>query len=125
MEQTFKVKTGWSKNKDVVYEVIVDCPSQDEMKYPNTICYGAYNDTYSLDLYLPYTVYPEGYEDDGITAPNYMINGDESSKTLDILVSSCNEQGFKDAAWNYLNTLPIDFSDYKINYDVNSVDVRC
>ena len=125
LKQSFVVRTGWSKNKDVVYEVIVDCPPQDKMKYPETVCNGTYNNTFSLDLYLPYIVYPEGYDDNTVAAPNYMISGDENTKTLDIMISECDVEGFKKAAWDYLNSLPIDFSEYQVNYEINKVDVRC
>ena len=128
IKQTFAVSIGWSENsKDGPdNNVSIECPPVDEMKYPETVCYGMYNNTYSLDLYLPHTVYPEGSEDDGVTAPNYMITGDESTKTLDIMVSACNAEKFKQEAWDYLdNKVPIDFSNYTVNYDINSINVEC
>lgn len=127
LKQTFTVRTGWSKNGNEVYETIVDCPPVDQMKYPETICYGAYHNTYSLDLYLPYAVYPEKYDDEDAdpVAPNYMITGDESTRTLDIMVSMCNVEKFKEEAWNYLKTVPIDFSNYEINYEINDINVEC
>ena len=127
LKQTFTVSTGWTKNGDTVFETIVDCPPISEMKYPETVCYGAYYNTYSLDLYLPYIVYPEGAveDDDSMTAPNYMISGDEETKTLDVMVSACDVEGFKKAAWDYLNGLPIDFTNYTVNYEINDINVEC
>ena len=127
IKQTFAVSIGWSENsKDGPdNNVSIECPPVDEMKYPETVCYGMYNNTYSLDLYLPHTVYPEGSEDDGVTAPNYMITGDEGTKTLDIMVSVCDAEKFKKEALGYLNTVPIDFSNYTINYETNSINVEC
>ena len=97
------------------------------MKYPETICYGMYNNTYSLDLYLPYAVYPEGHDPNDSTplAPNYIIHGDEFDKTIDIEVSICDAEKFKQEAMDYLNSTPIKLNEYKINYNVNDVDVGC
>ena len=127
IKQTFMVSIGWSEDSDSSPDnnIGISCPPKNKMKYPETVCYGMYNNTYSLDLYLPHSVYPEGYEDDGGIAPNYMITGDEYNETLDIMVSTCDAEGFKEAAWNYLDSLPIDFSNYTVNYEMNSVDVRC
>lgn len=127
LKQSFTVSTGWSKDGQTVYETIVDCPPLDQMKYSETVCYGAYHNTYSLDLYLPYIMYPEGFDDEDADplAPNYMITGDESTKTLDILISICDVDRFKKEAWDYLNTVPIDFSDYTVNYEINGINVEC
>ena len=127
MKQSFVVRTGWSKDKKTVYEVIVDCPKAEEMKYPDTVCYGSYNSSYSLDLYLPHMSYPDTGKDgsDSIAAPNYIIYGNEDDKTLEIVVSSCDVEKFKKEAWDYLNTIPIDFSSFTVTYEVNNTDVRC
>ena len=95
------------------------------MKYPETVCYGAYHNTYSLDLYLPHLVYPEGRDGSSPAAPNYMITGDQDAKTLNIMVSICDAEKFKKEAWDYLNTVPIDFSDYTVKYEENGINVRC
>lgn len=127
LKQSYVVKTGWSADKREVYEVVVDCPPLDQMKYPETVCYGTYNNTYSLDLYLPYMVYPEGYdeEDAEVVAPNIYISGDEDSKVVDVMVSKCDAENFKKQAMEYLDTLPIDFSKYTINYGINDINVEC
>ncbi len=127
LKQTYVVSTAWSKDKSVVYEVTVSCPPQSEMKYSETICYSAYNNTYSLDLYLPYAIYPDGFdaEDAEPTAPNYMITGSEEDKTLDIMVSQCDADKYKNEAMDYLKTTPIKLDEYEIIYEINSVDVRC
>ena len=127
LKQTYVVETGWSKDKRTVYEVIVDCPPVDQMKYPETVCHGMYNDTYSLDLYLPYAVYPDGYsaDSDYPMAPNYIIHGDESTKTIEIEVSICDPDRFKKNALKYLSDTPINLSDYTIKYNINNVDVEC
>ena len=128
LKQSYIISTGWSKDGETVYEVNVNCPPVEKMKYQETICKGTYNNTFSLDLYLPYIMYPDGYDEenaDGTLAPNYMITGDDKAKTLDILVSTCDAERFKQEAWKYLNSLPVDFSDYTVNYEVNSIDVDC
>ena len=127
LKQSYTVSTGWSKDGKEMFETIIDCPPIDQMKYPETVCYGAYYNTYSLDLYLPHMEYPEGADDENADplAPNYMITGDENSKTLDILVSICDVDRFKKEAWDYLSTVPIDFSDYTVNYEINDINVGC
>ena len=126
LKQTFTVGTGWSKDGREVYETIVDCPPLELMKYPETVCYGAYHNTYSLDLYLPYTVYSEGRgSSSSPSAPNILITGNQDTKTLNIMVSTCDEERFKKEAWEYLNTVPIDFSDYTVNYRINGVNTEC
>ena len=126
LKQTYIVSTGWTKKGEIL-DMAVDCPPIGQMKYPETVCYGAYHNTYSLDLYLPYVMYPEGFDDDEAEplAPNYMITGDEESKTLDILVSVCDVDKFKKEAWDYLKTVPIDFSNYTVNYEINSINTEC
>ena len=66
IQQTFVVSIGWSEDLESGPDnnISINCPPINKMKYPGTVCYGMYNNTYSLDLYLPYAVYPEGYEDD-------------------------------------------------------------
>lgn len=127
LKQTYFITTSWSDKVELSDALSIDCPPIDQMKYSETVCYGMFNNTYSLDLYLPYVVYPDGLDDDEgePLAPNYMITGDEANKTLDILVSVCDVEGFKKAAWDYLNTTPIDFSDYTVNYEVNNLNVEC
>ena len=125
LKQTFTVGVGWSKDGKTVYEPIIDCPPLELMKYPETVCYGAYHNTYSLDLYLPHMSYPEGRDGSSPTAPNYMITGDQDSKTLNIMVSICDAEKYKKEAWEYLNTVPIDFSDYTVNYRINGINTEC
>ena len=125
LKQTFTVGVGWSKDGKTVYEPIIDCPPLALMKYPETVCYGAYHNTYSLDLYLPHLVYPEGRDGSSPTAPNYMITGDQDSRFLKIMVSICDVEKFKKEAWDYLNTIPIDFSNYTVEYEENGINVRC
>lgn len=130
LKQTYVVYTGLSADQKTVFETVVDCPPIFEMKYPETVCKGAYHDTYSLELYVPYAVYPDGTfeeetEEAEETAPNYMITGDEDSRTLDIMVSACDADKFKQEALNYLETTPIKLDEYTINYEINDVNVRC
>lgn len=125
LKQTYVVNAGWSKNKDIIYEVGISCPPQNQMKYPETICYSAYNNTYSLELYLPHLIYPEGEDSDSNLAPNIYIDGDEYNKTIDIMVSVCDADKFKKQAMDYLNSTPINLKEYTIEYEINDVDVEC
>lgn len=127
LKQTYFITVSWSDVVELHDYLSIDCPSQSEMKYPETVCYGMYNNTYSMDLYLPYAEYPEGADEDDAEpmAPNFIIHGDEDEKTIDIMVSACDEDGFKKKAMDYLETVPIDFSDYTINIEVNNINVEC
>lgn len=128
LRQTYAITVSWSKKVDVYDAIQINCPPRDQMLYPETICYGMYNNTYSLDLYLPYAVYPEGYDDDddaGPVAPNYIIHGDEEAKTIDVTVSSCDVEKYKDEAMRYLDSTPIRLSQYQINFEVNDINVEC
>ena len=132
IKQTYAISAGWSRGGEVVYEVIVNCPPIDEMKYPETVCYGDYNNSFSLDLYLPYAVYKDGYDmdddaamDDEVVAPDIYITGDADEKYIDVMVSKCNAEEFIREADEYLDGLPIDLSGYAINYNINDVNVGC
>lgn len=123
LKLTYKVSISWGEDGEILPDsVLINCPPQSEMKYPETICQGMYNNTYSLDLYLPYAVYPEGNEN---LAPNYIIHGNEYTKKIDIMVSICNIDGYKQQALEYLNSTPIKLDEYQINYEVNNIDVEC
>ncbi len=129
LKQTYSVVISWSNSVELYDALSIDCPPIDQMKYPETVCYGMYNNTYSLDLYLPHAVYPEGYNpnaDDAYPlAPNYIIHGDEDTKTIDIEVSACDPDKFKGEALEYLSTTPINLSDYTVNYNINNTDTGC
>ena len=125
LKQTYAITVSWSNTVEIYDAIQINCPPLDQMKYPETVCYGMYNNTYSLDLYLPHAVYPE--EDTSVepTAPNYIIQGDEEAKTIDVMVSACNVEKFKKEAMEYLKSTPIDLADYTINYEVNSINTNC
>lgn len=127
LKQTYKISTGWTANGRTVREVIVNCPPISEMKYKETVCHGMYNDSYSLDLYFPYESYPDRDENEAgdPLAPNYMLDIDEQNKVITITVSVCNVDRFKSDALNYLDTIPIDLSDYKLDIQTNSINVEC
>lgn len=125
IKQTYYITVSWSDTVAIYDYMTVNCPPQNEMKYPDTVCYGMYNDTYSLDLYLPYAVYSNSSDDDTSVAPDYYISGDENAKTIDIMVSVCDAEKFKQEATDYLNSTPIKLSEYTISYEVNSIDVEC
>ena len=125
IKQTYYITVSWSDAVALYDYMTVDCPPQNEMKYPDTVCYGMYNNTYSLDLYLPYAVYPGTSDDDVPAAPNYYISGDENTKTIDVMVSVCDAEKYKQEAMDYLNSTPIRLDEYKMNYEINSIDVEC
>lgn len=127
LKQTYRVSTAWSKNENIVYETTVSCPPQNLMKYPETVCYSPTNNTYSLNLYLPYIIYPEGADDEDSEplAPSIMITEGNANKTIDVMISACDEDKFKKEAQEYLNSTPIKLDEYTINYEVNTIDTGC
>lgn len=125
IKQTYAVTVSWSDTVELSDYVAVDCPSQDMMKYPDTVCYGMYNDTYSLDLYLPYLVRGEMNDSDVPNSPLYLITGSEEEKTITVMVSVCDAEKYKKEAMNYLRSTPIKLSEYTIEYQINEVDVNC
>lgn len=122
VKQTYTVSVTWSDEKGATpAEILINCPPRSEMKYPDAMCYGMYDSTDSLDVYLPYIV-ESPYED---AAPDIYISGDESTHTIDVEVSTCDVDGNKNKAVEYLRSTPLDLSKYTINYIINSTDVEC
>lgn len=124
LKQTYAITVSWSDKEVLSDYVKVDCPPQSKMKYPETVCYGMYNNTYSLSLYLPYGVSPDDAEDD-MAAPYYYITGDEDEKTINVMVSVCNVEKYKKEAMDYLESTPLNLEKYTINYETNNIDVEC
>ncbi len=125
IQQTYFVTISWDKSGSNVTEAIIDCPTPEENKYPNSFCQGTYRNSYDLSLYLPYKSSSEEANTDSLLAPDFYIDGDQNEKYLDIMLSMCDVERFKKEAWDYLNSLPIDFSEYTINYRINEVNVEC
>ena len=130
IKQTYTVSIGWPKSGDdnttTYNDVVIDCPPQNQMKYPETICYGMYNNTYSLDLYLPWQIdspYKDRYEYAG---PEVHVDGDESTHTITVSLAPCNNmEENKKKANNYIQTIP-GHDNYKIEYVVGDhMDVVC
>ena len=127
IKQTYKVTISWAIDpKSGLYDdVVVDCPPQSAMKYSETICYGMYNNTYSLDLYLPYEVSSPYAGEYDIAAPDIYIDGDEFYHTITVTLTPCNTEENKQKALKYLESTPLDLSTYKITYEVNSLEAVC
>lgn len=122
LKQTFVISTGWSEDGGIVYEVVIDCPPQNEMKYPETVCYGMYNNTYSLDLYLPHEI-SVGEGDNEIVEA--YIDGSEYTHTIDVDMAPCDVNLTKAKVEEYLRSTPIKLNEYQINYVVNTSDIDC
>lgn len=109
LKQSYTVSTGWSKDGKTVYEVIVNCPPISKMKYPETVCEGMYNNTYSLDTYLPYE-FEDGF--------GYLyIESGEYPETINVEVSSCGYDDYVKKAEEYLANIPVDLSGYEVEYE--------
>ena len=125
IRQTYAVTVSWSDAVELHDYVAIDCPPVEKMKYEDAVCYGMYNNTYSLDLYLPYIKKGEVQNPEEPNAPLYMITGSENDKTIDVMVSVCDVEKYKKEAMDYLESTPIKLSEYTINYRMNEVDVNC
>lgn len=121
LKQTYSVTISWSNTVKLSDGLAINCPRKDEMKYPETVCYGMYNDSYSLDLYLPHdlVVSENGKE------YNYgAIYEGEDVNEIDTVLLVCDENKARKLADEYIASIPIDLSGYKINYEIMS-DVDC
>ena len=123
IQQTYRIVAGWLKgSSEPIDKPIIDCPLLGETKYPDSVCYAVYRDTFSLSLYLPYMI--ESYDDEHAAPDIYIAEGEEEY-TIDVMVSVCDSDQFIQEAKDYLESLPIDLSEYEIRYNINSVDVSC
>lgn len=118
LKQTYFITTSWSDKVELSDAMSIDCPPIDQMKYPETECYGMYNNTHSLNLYLPHSIMaPHNNE-----AVDIFIQGDESNHEISISVANCKPEELKRKAIEYLESTPIDLSKYKIVYDVYELE---
>lgn len=124
IKQSYKVTIAWvtDKKSNLYDDMVIDCPPLNEMKYKETVCHGMYNDTYSLELYLPYIVTADESED----TRDIYIDGNENEHTIFVEITACD--GFdelKKQAMDYLESTPIDLSKYTIKYNESSISARC
>lgn len=130
IKQTYTVSIGWAtdpKSGDEIYDnVIINCPPRSEMKYPETICQGMYNSTYSLDLYLPYEIESPFVDEYGFAAPDLYIDGDEATHIITVSLNPCNNaEEFRKKADDYIKTIP-GHENYQVIYEIgDGIDVVC
>lgn len=117
LKMTYSVSFAWEKNKKEVLpdSIIVNCPPIYDMKYPETTCYGMYNETSSPELYLPYTT----YKDDGTA--KYQITITPELYFINIYTNACGDtalaEEFKKEALDWLKETPIKYKNYSLYYD--------
>lgn len=124
LKQTYAVSIAWSgdnRKGSMPPDILINCPPLNQMKYPETVCQGMYNNTYSMDLYFPY----DGYDADGNTV--WIIEGDDATKTITIESSVCDLEKYNAEALDYIkkNTPYFNNPDYQIVYETNIIDVAC
>lgn len=124
LELTYNVTIQWSNGEQLPDTVMISCPPMNDMKYPNTVCHGMYDSTYSFYLYFPYDGYKDPDSEDYVI---YTIDGDEQAKTITIESSVCDPDKYNAEALDYIknNTPFYNNPDYKIQYEVNTVDEEC
>lgn len=125
IQQSYRVILSW--NNSNLNTPIIDCLPISESKYPNSYCQGSYRNSDDLTLYLPYWVYPQGYDNPnaGPMAPDIYIDGDRTTQTITISLSTCNTEENKKKALKYLEDTPIDLSQYEIKYNISNVNAVC
>lgn len=117
LKMTYTVDFAWSKDKKKILSdsIVVNCPPISEMKYPETKCYGMYNNTSSPELYLPYTSFTE----DGQI--KYQITLSEDLYIINIYTNACDnknlERQYKEEALEWLKSTPINYQNYSLYYD--------
>lgn len=116
IQQTYLVEFPWSKSTDVPDGISVECPRNDQSKFPDSYCIGIYTTSASIEIYLPYngSVKDNSYS----VQANYLIeNG------LDLFIASCGDENLMKAAKK-------DFENWISNtkfleniYNINLVDI--
>lgn len=94
--QTFLVTASWSTSRQVEVPdgIVISCPPNDLMKYPESTCVSAYNSSNSIEMYLPYSgVIPSG-ESFTVRQRRYL----DGTPYLEIAVDSCGNQKILDEA---------------------------
>ena len=131
IKQTYTVSLGWSDNKnkddEIAYnDIVINCPPQNQMKYPETVCRGMYNDTHSLDLYLPWQIESPFKDRYDFAGPEVYVYGDEFARTITVSLAPCNSmEENKKKANEYIQTIP-NYKKYQIKYEVQDhIDVVC
>ena len=116
VQQTYVVEFPWSKKMDVSDGITVECPRNDQSKYPDSYCTGIYTTSATIEIYLPYTGNVNGNEYS--VYENYLVeNG------LDLFVTACGDE-------NLMNMAKNDFEGWINNtrfleniYNINVVDI--
>ncbi len=119
IQQTYVVNLAWiSKPTIEPITPIIDCPTVENNKYPNSYCKGTYRDTNDLSIYLPYTIPAE--HDENVW--DVQITEDEESKKINVYIENCRPDELKKKAQEYLNSIPADLSNYIIEYYIEEPD---
>ena len=62
IQQTYLVEFPWSKSTDVPDGISVECPRNDQSKFPDSYCMGIYTTSATIEIYLPYKGNVDGNE---------------------------------------------------------------
>lgn len=119
--ETYTGEDGYTYTKEIVTDengdaTIVETKT-DEYGNVTTVAPGL------ITTYFPYQVMRE--HSDYIATLRYSFAVDEESKTITGLVEYCDAEGDKALAQEYLNSIPMDLSEYTVIYDVFSEDAFC
>lgn len=76
-----------------------------------------------LTSYFPYQVMRE--HDESIKTLRYFLSLDNSTKTIHAIMEDCDIENDKALIQEYINSIPVDLSDYQIEYEFSSTDTDC
>ena len=116
IEQTYTVEFPWSRSGEVPDGISVECPRNDQSKFPDNYCIGTYTTSASIDIYLPY--------DGDINGNKYSVYANYLVENgLDLFIVACGDD-------NLMNMAKKNFEDWIDNtnfleniYTINLVDI--
>lgn len=76
-----------------------------------------------ITTYFPYQVVRE-HEGYGATM-RYFLSADSEKKIIKAMIEECDMEGDKALVREYINNIPLDLSEYTVNYETFTVDAVC
>ena len=90
--QTYDVMVSWFDDPDLPMNISVGCTRRDVAKFPEAMCYGMYDTSDSLELYLPYEWKTESGKEFLLEFGYYNEDG---SEVVIAFVENCDKNGVK------------------------------
>ena len=109
----------------VTTETITNSKGEESITSTRTDPYGntTTTDPDLLTTYFPYQVMRQHKE--WTNTLRYYLSVNETKKTIHAIVEDCDIDQDKAMIQAYIRSIPIDLSDYTVEYELNSVDADC